>query len=204
MAFIPVANTAKIEAVYWNGNSYSENVFHFKASAALDEAALVDLAEDLHSWWTTSARGFMPPTLFLSKIIVSDLTSESAPAIEYTAGLPSPGTSSGTILPMNVTAAVKWTTGYRGRSYRGRTFMVGLIEENVTGDQIISAALANYKGVFEYLLNNTFSQVDGGLAVVSRYHNNAPRSQGVATLITDVDIDPTIDSQRRRLLGRGQ
>ena len=42
------------------------------------------------------------------------------------------------------------------------------------------------------------------LVVCSRFHNKAPRTAGVGTEITRVNVDINLDSQRRRLTGRGQ
>ena len=41
------------------------------------------------------------------------------------------------------------------------------------------------------------------MVVVSRYENNAPRAEGIATLVDRLSSDGVIDSQRRRLPGRG-
>jgi len=41
--------------------------------------------------------------------------------------------------------------------------------------------------------------------VISRFNAGAPRTTGVATKVTScVVVDPYVDSQRRRLTGRGQ
>jgi hypothetical protein len=40
--------------------------------------------------------------------------------------------------------------------------------------------------------------------VVSFYHANAARTSGLAMDVTAITVDPNLDSQRRRLNGRGQ
>jgi hypothetical protein len=139
----------------------------------------------------------------LIKVLARDLTVQNGLSLESTSSLPITGTNSNAGCSNNVTLAVKWQTGYAGRSYRGRTYFIGLTENNVTGDTVAGAYASGLQGAFEQLM----SDLDGagfGMGVLSRYHNNAPRTAGVLTPITSVSVDTVIDSQRRRLQGRGR
>jgi len=141
-----------------------------------------------------------PPPWFYPR----SLSEQNGIAIEYTAGMPLPGDNSSEMAPMNVTVAVKLVTGLRGRSFRGRIFVVGLTKTSMNGDTLTGDAVNNWKGIYESLLAEKIEAGDPGWCVVSRWQNLLPRAEGLATPIVSVEVDPTVDSQRRRLLGRGQ
>lgn len=203
MGFQPVPNTASVEFVYWNGKSYAENVLHYKRPVAWTLFDMQTFAAQLRAWYVAEVKPIAPATLFLSKIIIKDLTTQFGTAIEYTAGMPLPGDNGSPMAPMNVTAAVKLVTGLRGRSYRGRVYVVGLTKTSVEGDVLTGDAVANWKGIYESLLAEKIEAGDPGWCVVSRWENLVPRVEGLATPIVSIEVEPTVDSQRRRLLGRG-
>lgn len=203
MGFQPVPNTVSAEFVHWNGESYSENVLHFKFTAQPGIADMEDLASDLRAWYAAGPNMYKPANIFLSKIIVKDLSAQNAPGIEYTAGLPLPG-QEGTYhsLPMNATCAVKVLTGMRGRSYRGRIYHIGLCQEQVIGDKLSAPVMTNLTNAYASLLT-AITSVDAAWVVVSRWSGGLPRATGITTQVTAVQIDQVVDSQRRRLMGRG-
>lgn len=201
--FIPVPNCARVELVFTQGNIVMENVFHVRNDTPFDAVSLALCANVFKTWYVDELLEFLPSSYSLNKIIAKALDSDSAPGIEFTTGLPLPGGSGSAPSPNNVTMAVKWTTGLIGRSYRGRTYHVGLTESSTSGDTInsewVSAATACYQALLTALDSTPYE-----LVVVSKYHNNAARATGVATQIAACSIDPTVDSQRRRLAGRGR
>jgi hypothetical protein len=205
MQFVPVAGTASVELIYDAMGNKCENVLHFKASSTpINEAALTQLAEAVFTWYSTTGKVLQHSSVSLSAIVCKDLTSATGPAIEYSVGLPIAGTNpSGTALPLNVTAVVSFGTALRGRSYRGRLYAIGLVTGNATGNTLDTGyrtALVNaYAGL------NTAAGTEGwNQVVVSKFTNKAPRTAGVATPVSSVSVDANVDSQRRRLNGRGQ
>ncbi len=203
MAFIPAPNTAQIDMVFMYNGQRCENVYHVQQETPYDQTSLAVLAALFKNWWDTDMRPLCPNTLGLVLIVARSLESESAPTIEYSSGLPIAGaiTTVGQ-LPNNVTVAVKWTTALRGRSYRGRTFHLGLRDDMVTGNTVDPTALTALQGGYQGLIDD-LDGLPGDLVVVSRYHNNAPRVTAVVTPVQGFSIDSTVDSQRRRLPGRG-
>lgn len=74
----------------------------------------------------------------------------------------------------------------------------------MTGNAVVPSIITLLNTNYSLLMN---SANFGGcvLAVASRRLNNAPRLIGVATEVIDVVLaDDTVDSQRRRLPGRGR
>lgn len=123
--------------------------------------------------------------------------------MEDATGLPLAGTGGSVQLPNNVTLCIKWTTENRGRSFRGRTYHVGLTESQVTDNEVVAVAMGQFTTAYGALLTD-LATAGWPLVIASRYANNQPRITGVATLVTGFSIDPFIDSQRRRLPGRGR
>ena len=204
MGFIPVTNVASVEMIFVILNQRVENVYHCIANTTpITYSGLATLCGAFKDWYNTTGKALSVDNLVLEKIVAKDLTSQSGPAIEYTTGLPQAGTHVATAYPTNVTVAVSFGTALRGRSYRGRIYQNGLSNDRVVANKITSSyqedLIAGYAA-----LKSAVNTAGWDLAVVSRYHNKAARTSGVATPITSVSVDINLDSQRRRLTGRGQ
>lgn len=202
MAFIPVLSVVMAELVYNQLGQITENTLYFKSDEGWDVDAMEDLAEQLKNWWVTEFRPAVPNSISLTAVKVTDLSSQFAPGIVDVNGLPLAGLSATEALPNNVTAAITFYTALRGRSYRGRNYVVGLGENAVSGNTVqpgtVEFYVANYMALPEYVISN-----DAYHVVVSRQENNVPRVTGVATPVTGYAMENVIDSQRRRLPKRG-
>lgn len=116
------------------------------------------------------------------------------------------GLITGEALPNNCTMAVSFRTGSAGRSRRGRNYVPVLSDSEVTGNFIDTAfAEAIVDGYGELIFPGT--SLPGGWiwVVVSTITNGEPRVEGefhevFSVLVTDL----VVDSQRRRLPGRGR
>jgi hypothetical protein len=140
----------------------------------------------------------------LNMLRYTDLSTQTSGGIEYTQGMPIMGTfPDDQGMPSNVTVAVKWTTGLRGRSYRGRTYHIGIPRSCVEGNLVATEYVADLKDAYQTLINR-FTQTGGAMVIASRQNNSVIRETGVSTPVTAVSIEHTIDSQRRRLPGRGR
>jgi hypothetical protein len=204
MAFIPVPGVAEIRMQFSYSGEQAENVYHVSLDGEWNLTNLNVMADAFLDWWTDNLRTGVPTTLTLQRILARDLTTATSPAIEYTAGMPTSGTDVSPQLPNNVSVAVKWTTGQAGRSYRGRTYHLGMTEAQVANNAISGANQTFLLSAYNALINDVEAAITGAhLVVVSKYTNNAPRTEGIFTEILAVSIDPTVDSQRRRLPGRG-
>lgn len=205
MPYVPVVNVAQVEMVYSQQGQVVENVFHVQAPGALNAGNLATIANEFGQWHELHLNLVQNSGISLNLIRATDLTTALGTGIEFAAGLPRSGGGGGSPSPMNVTLAVKWITGFRGRSYRGRSYHIGLREEDYVGSTMLSARLASIIEAYRQLLvmfatdMPTYSPV-----VVSRRNNKVPRITGVASIIVGVTAEATTDSQRRRLPGRGR
>jgi len=204
MAFVPVTNVAMAEIrMIWDGQRV-ENTLYFLGGGAWNTTQLGTLAFDLRGWWDSNIAPEISNTVSLSEVYITDLSTATSPTMQAPGGPSYAGGLTGPTLPNSVSLAVSFRTAGRGRSSRGRNFAVGLTESQVVGNEVVGTAIDALIDAYEVLLNlplpNTAEWV-----VVSRFTNGAPRASGVAAPVTDVVIvDPVVDTQRRRLPGRGQ
>lgn len=120
-----------------------------------------------------------------------------------------PGTSSvgGAQLPSSVSLAIKKSTATLGRSGRGRWFWpVGQASNLVEGNTVASASAAAWVGgleAFQAQIESTIAPAEMGIN--SYYSGKVLRSTALFSRITGWGVtDLNVDSQRRRLPGRGQ
>lgn len=203
MALPPVDKVARLEAIFLQDGQRCENVHHFWFETIPTEANLLGLAAAYKAFWNTNLKTAVPAAVSLVMIRVTGLTNPDDPAFEYTTGLPLQGTQGNTKLPNNVTVVVKWTTAYRGRSFRGRTYHIGLANDQVSGSSLASGYSASFQTIYSNLLSLDADGATATLVVVSYYAGNALRTIPVATPVVSCTVNTALDSQRRRLPERG-
>lgn len=203
MAFIPVPNVAQVELVANWDNQVVETVLHYQAPAAMDGAVLSRLANTAIATWAASVRPLCANNLTLFQCKVTDLTTANSPSVTVAATGSMTGTQSTPSLPNNVALCLTKRTFLRGRSFRGRIYHYALPEAQVTGNAVAGAFVTTVLAGWSALL--TLVNADGNweMVVVSRFTDDNPRSAGIFTPVSDLTSDGIIDSNRRRLPGRG-
>lgn len=203
MVFVPFANTCRVELRMTQDSQQVENVFHVEKEGILTVTDLENIGSIFVDWWD-GHRNLVGSTVTLRELDIRDLTTASGLGILYNAGLPLVGLLATAVMPNSVTVAIKWGTGLTGRSFRGRSYHVGLVEGQVLNNALETATVAGLLASYNSLIAN----ISGGgytLVVASRVANGVPRVSGVTTPILVASYaDTTIDSQRRRLPGRGR
>jgi len=183
-------------------NQICENVFHwlFPADPSIADAQALGAA--IVAWYPANLSSVQASSVLFNRIKFTNLTSATAFSFEYTTGLPLAGSLPGAIMPNNVALVVKWTTANRGRSFRGRTYHLGLDETNVGGSSVVAGYATSLTTA--YTNYRTLVVVpQPTLVVASFFSNNAPRATATLTPIIGESVETVIDSQRRRLPGRG-
>lgn len=199
MTFVPVENVARFELVFTHNGIICENVYHVQHAASSWTAS--DLSETCYQlviWWDNNIKARVSSNTVLTKIVATSLHTQVSPKIEYVTGLPLTGTKVGNALPGNVTVAVKWVTGNRGRSARGRSYHIGLCEDQVTDNLIDEAFYTALLSAYQ-ALQPTIEDTFRSFRVVSLWSNKVKRTTGVTYRITGVSINSRVDTQRRRL-----
>jgi len=204
MAYIPVPDVAMVEL---RGNLFSQNIentLYFEYSGPPSTTALEELGDAVAAWWIAEVVANLSSDYSYREAYVTDLSASTAPtyvALELT---PVAGGNSSPSLPGNVAACISFRTPIRGRSGRGRNYLSGLGENAVTGNQFGSSTASALTFAYNLLVDGIEDMPGWTWVVVSRYTAGAPRALGVAYPITTAAFtDLNIDSQRRRLTGRG-
>jgi len=204
MPFIPVANTAMIEAVYEGPEGQiAENTMYF-TGGAMDLTGLGALVDDINAAIQDHILPLMHSAVKLVRVVGTLLDVLDGLQVISTTGLPASGGETGGMLPSNVSFAVSFRTPNRGRSARGRNFLYGIPSAaQDTTDSLNSSYVTAVVAAWDATLNAAAD--DGwGPVVVSRFTGGSPRSAGVTFPITSVvATDNGIDTMRRRLAGHG-
>lgn len=204
MAFVPAFNTVEVELRQRWDSQKIENTLYFQREAGWDVTSMDALAASLITWWTDELAPYVSNAVSLVEVYMTDLTTETSLAYGYNTGLPVSAVQESPSLPNNVALCISFRTSNRGRSARGRNYVPGMTELGTTGNTITSAIVDGVEAAY-FALVGVATANDATWVVCSRYHNNAPRSTATLYLIREaICIDPTVDSQRRRLPGRGQ
>lgn len=205
MPFVPVPDTLMVELRFISQGQNCENTLYFQGSAGVNPSLASDLGDALISWWDTQFQPITSDQTALVEVFLTDLTTDTSFTVSDTAGLPLTGAISTDALPQNCAHCVSFRTAQRGRSGRGRNYVLGMTEGD-TQDSIISTLIVSaHVTAYEILIGPGAFVAGLQWVVVSRFHNNAPRTTGLAIPITNVlSVDAVVDSQRRRLPGRGR
>lgn len=200
--FIPVPNTVRSSLLYLLDNQTIVNTLHFNLATEPTLAQMDALNTALRTWYTASFKPQVPSNVSLSAINTVGLWSQTAPSRLSVVSPLEAGTAP-TSFPANVTYCASNRTGLRGRNYRGRFYWPGMPSTYVTSTNTVTAAfVAAVQAALGVLL--TPANVANFIWVIaSRYFNKLPRATGIVTPVTAVVGDLTLDSQRRRLPGRG-
>ena len=203
MPFIPVPQVVQVELIFNHSGEICENVIHYTSPVEPTTASMSLLGQQIVDWYAVNAKDQFPSTTQLQNVKLTDLTTQNSEVVNYAVSLPMVGTRVGAALPNNVALTITKRTARRGRSYRGRLYHMGLTEADVTGNTVTPAVVTSI--VNDYLLLLTRTTADGGytMVVVSRQLNNVVREVGVVEPVTGMTSDGVVDSQRRRLPGRG-
>lgn len=197
MAFIPTPNGAKGVVVFTHGTQrWSNSIWAVKSNFYPDD--LGDFALALDDW----AGAYVLPYLSTGALYIGsyayDMRSISGLVIfeNTNAGA---GTNDAAIVPINNCGVVTWRTGSRGRSARGRMYLAGFTEGEITGGVLTTTFMLQLDNVAENLLSK-IQDKGWSPSIVSFQENGVVREEGYPRSIQSWEIRSNIvGSQRRRL-----
>jgi hypothetical protein len=204
MPFIPVDNVIEAELRMRLDGQRIENTLYFYKVTGWSAADVPVVFNALLVWWNTYYSVPVSSQLSLNEIKITDLSSETGFAFEIPTPTPKPtGDSADPSAPNNVALCVSFRTASRGRSARGRNYVPGIPKTAITANTVDTVTTTAIAAAYNQLLT-VADTLGADWCVVSRRHNNDWRPAGVVSLINAATlVDSTVDSQRRRLPGRG-
>jgi len=200
MPFIPASGVAEVNVRAEYLGIPIENVFHFLTTEdPITPSLLVDIGQVFSLSWSSNYLPFVVGDYVAKEVLVIDLSSQFGGTATDTSLAGSAGDIADNAMPGNVVFCVSLRTAERGRSRRGRKYLSGLGEGQVTGNLVSPTVAANLvaaiEGVRTDMLTNGYQMV-----VVSRQENNVPRTTALSTPVTTVvAVDNTVDTLRGRL-----
>jgi len=205
MAFVPFSSTVMVEFLCSQDNQRLENTLYFRGPQGFAYGNMQGLAAFLIDWWKTNLSPQQSAYLSLNTVRVTDLRTDTGLLVEESSGLPAQGAGQADPLPNSVTWSLTFSTMGRGRSSRGRNYVLGLTEANVSGNTVAQINATAYVNAYMLLVGINAVAENWTWVVASRYSNGAPRPLGQVLDVVDVRYaDLVVDCQRRRLPTRGK
>lgn len=203
MASSIVPNTIQCDIVYILHGSRVENVVNVQVPGGVDAAVLQDTANEVGGWVLSTLLPLLSNNVQFLMVEAKNLSILSGGVAVYNAPSSSFGGVGDGSAPNNVSYCISLRTARSGRSYRGRFYVAGVPKNKLTGDTVeanwTSDLLAALNGLISLL-----AALDKLLVVVSRIQDHIVLGVAVATPVETASVtDFVVDSQRRRLFGRG-
>lgn len=173
-----------------------ENVWHVQGPDPFDATVAADVASTFQADYV-GIMGALSQDYSISQIFVHNLAGTASGEFTLTISPPQTGGSTNPALPGNVAFCISLRTALAGRSTRGRKYFAGISEVSVTGNVLdqgdIDAILAGVATLRDDLETN--------LTPMSIF---SPTNLTLVPVVSVVSVDNIVDSQRRRLTGRGR
>lgn len=185
----------------WN-NQLVENVLHFRhAIDAPTPANMADLAVAIDNEINPGWLSMMTSSATYREVYIESYAGELS--IAHTQSGTGGGAAGTNSMPGNATFCLSLRTAFVGRTRRGRMYTIGM-DETQQGGGVVTPAYRNNWILLLAQLNLAAAAVNWEWVVASFYSGGAPRPTGLVSPITSViAVDDFVDSQRRRLQGRG-
>ncbi len=203
MAFIPVPLGVRSSIVYLAEGQICVNTLHFRFATVPTVTNMANLNTALHTWYTGTLKATVPSNFGLSQINTVSLENQSAPSSVLSISPLEFGTSGTNSMPMNVAWCASLRTVNRGRNFRGRYYSPGVPTSFVSGTNSMNPTSAGQIQTALAALLTPANVANFIWVIASRYFARVPRVSGIMTDVNAVVGDLTMDSQRRRLPGRG-
>lgn len=211
MAFQPCPETAEVRIQANLFGQTVENVLHARVSTTPDEAELNEVKSAVNDWVLGPYATNLPTALHFDNITVTDLnTSTGAQVVQDLTG--NSGLADVGIKTNQDTFCIKLTTGHRGRSMRGRFYVFAItlgFYDGTDPNMLSTVGQTTWVYALQTFIDDMIT-ASHPLGVLSRYdkalYPTPPhlRPEGILTdYVSATSTDRTVDSQNRRLPGRG-
>lgn len=203
MAFQRVPFTVQVDVFFLLFGQRVENVYYCQFIDGVDAVTLSDVATAFNTWMEGTFMGNISVDCVYIGGEVHNLDIEAGSILAFAPAAPVAGGIAVSSEPGNVSFSVSLRTGVAGRSFRGRKYIAGMPTTQRVGN-VVQPVWANdlinaLNGLRSILLG-----INGVLVVVSRIADGLQRLEALATPVNAITVaDFNIDSQRRRLTGRG-
>lgn len=202
MAFQPVLNTVSIDVVYTLNGETVQNVFYGELPGGYilldlqNVAAAIDLAVAANWLPQQPVEAVYRFTEVRGLAVVNDIAWTDATSTGV-------GGHASPTLPGNVTFSLKKLSGQTGRSARGRTYWIGIPQ-----NQLLASDENRLNGTYQLAIEAAVDTIRTTIAaiglwqpvLVSRFTGGLPRGSGLTfPWASTTSVDNILDTQRGRL-----
>lgn len=202
-SFITAAETARSVLRYSCFGQTVENVFYFTIAGGWDAASLLALNLAIDTAWTANIKPHLSTDITLVSVVSTDQGATGGAQDVHLVGVAGSSPTAG-FESLGNTLALKFGTGLSGRSNRGRTYWPQLLATVVSNNEVVTSFANDIVDATRDFFDSIASDV-GCVHVVASYMNDCEwRLAAVTNPVTSYSYtDTRLDSQRRRLSGRG-
>lgn len=202
MAFIPVPNGVQLCFDFASsGQNWQFCLMLRKSSGAPTTTDLEDVVLAAATWWGSSLKPDLTTATTLRQIRATDMTVQGGP--QHIDTINQAGTSASDEIGLNSPLVVSLRTQKRGRSYRGRVYISGMNIDGISNAVDVASGTASAFATIFAGLATALDALGFDVVVASRQHNGVPTNPAEVNEVTAYIVDTHLDSQRRRLSGRG-
>lgn len=203
-SFIPVANTGYCQArMLLDGQQIQNDFWITKTDPPIVPHDLVLMTEHILALYTEGIFPLLSNGITGVEIVATDASAEDGVRYTNTAFAGVGGGAGSDALPNNSAFRISFFPDIRG-AHAGGIYISGIPENAATGSflgETTATALVEALQAFQLSLDDD----NLALVVVSLCHDNAWRTTGALYNVTTIGYkDLVMDSQRRRLPGRGR
>jgi hypothetical protein len=213
MAIVPVPNTALVEVkMLWRNQQVENTLWVQNRAGPFDVIRAGDLAAAVKNWFTATYLTLISNEVEALAVLVTDQEDPAGPIATATfagdiGGAPTPSQAN------NVTLAITFRTGLRGRGFHGRNYIIGVPGTVIGGNDVSAGFRDDIQSAYQ-TLRTDLDAVEFDHVVAHRFEGSTivggkkvptPLAVGVTTpILAYAFFDSTVDAQRRRLPGRGK
>lgn len=205
MPFVAAPNIVQVE---WRCTRYAQKIENRMMFDVLHEPTASDveiIAQNAWDWWEANHADVVPASVSLREVVATSMHSLVSPQYTYAPDTTTTGNVGNPDLPNEVTLACKLSSGLRGRSARGRWFLIGMTTAMMANSNEADPTFAGQYAASLQQLINSFTALSHIPVIVSYRTNNAPRPGGPVYFVIEsaTVVDLVVDSQKRRKPGVG-
>lgn len=204
MTTVPIPKAIKVTCVYTLNTQRMINVYYVTNGAVATLANCITVAGLFKTWENGTNKPLRSNGTNMVSIDAAAMDGAGSPIYTLPVLPVIVGTGGGGAQASYISIAVKHTTGLGGRSYRGRTYWIGLNGSSIVGADYISTGYqANISGSYTTLRSQlaTAGYTMGVASLYSGvdvYGQPIPRVTGFLTPILSSDCGVALDTQRHR------
>jgi hypothetical protein len=204
MAFVPAPNIVEVEWRALRFGQHIENRVMVDMLAVPNLGTMNTLADEVITWLTDHYSHIIDAAVQFTELVLTDQSTITG--LQITRDITGiTGAFAGAPKPNAVSLCMSLRSGRRGRSARGRMYLLGLSQDMFIDANNVSGPFATLAITAVQALVNALATAGTPLVIVSYRTGNAPRPGGpVYFVVEGVQlVDNVVDSQKRRKPGVG-